>query len=102
MQSGAACPKSATLFSPVAGLCFQAQPLQLEPYNHRVMQAQEQRIGDRIGLFLTPDEAKALNLSEGDIVKVQKAERYAMTEEALSANRRTERRFADAYTEFAK
>ena len=71
------------------------------------MQAQLQKIGNGIGLLLSPEEVVEWNLSEGDIVEVQKAAtrpliQYATTDEAVSAYKRTEPRFAEAYTELAK
>lgn len=71
------------------------------------MQAQLQKIGKGIGFLLSPEEAEELNLSEGDTVAFEKAAgrpiiQYATTDEAISAYKRTEPRFADAYTELAK
>lgn len=71
------------------------------------MQAQLQKIGNGIGLFLSPEEAEEMNLSEGDTVEVLKAAapptiQYATPEEVLAAYKRTDPLYAEAYRELAK
>lgn len=72
------------------------------------MHARMQKIGDGIGLLLSPEEAEVLSLRAGDTVEILKTStepatvRYAAVNDAFDAYKRTEPQFAGAYLELAK
>lgn len=66
-----------------------------------------ERIGDRLGILLTPEQIEALDLREGSVVDLQtpgsiQGHRYATMEEAMEAFEKTEAQYAGVYRALAK